>query len=104
MNKKRLLLGTMVIMLLFMVVGTVFASLADNVRFTVNGDATIVEFRNYNDNQVVVSVSIEYTDGNFIRFEHTTIVLGRKGFSSDTRTWSPPKGGRINDVTVKSVK
>ncbi|WP_461248387.1 hypothetical protein [Treponema sp. R6D11] len=65
---------------------------------------TFIEVRNYNDVPVTVSISIEYTDGDFTRFEHKDFYLGRKGFSNDTDQWSPPKGGKIVDYKVKSVK
>jgi len=86
------LLGTMIL----------YADLADNI--TVDVRTNFIEVRNYNDVPVTVYIVIEYSDGNFTRYEHINLSLGRKGFSSDTKQWSPPRGSLINNYTVKSVK
>jgi len=100
MNTKKKI-GFLAI-LFFLGTMMLFADLADNISVEVK--EKFIEVRNYNDDPVTVSISIEYSDGEFTRFEHLNLSLGRKGFSNDTTQWSPPRGSQIIDYKIKSVK
>jgi hypothetical protein len=102
MKKKMLLMGMTVIVLLLVVTGNVFASPADNIRTEIISNALVVT--NYNDAPVSVAISIEYSDGNFTRFEYVTFSLGRKGFSNSTGQWSPPRGSHIVGFNINNVR
>jgi len=80
----------------------VFAGLSDQIRVEVI-DGNSVLITNYNDVPVTVSFTIEYTEGNFNRFEHKTISLGRNGFTNSTFFWGL-RGIQISNVDIKSVR
>jgi hypothetical protein len=93
-----------VVFLLTVSATIVFAGLSDNVSVAIMGNPSFVEVRNYNDVPVTVSITIEYRDGDVIRFEQASVSLGRKGFSSDTKHWTAPRGTYILSVDIKSVR
>jgi len=80
----------------------VFADLSDKIRVEIMGGNS-VQITNYNDVPVTVSFSIEYREGDFIRFEHRTVSLGRNGFTNDYFFWGR-KDIQINDVRINSVR
>jgi len=83
----------------------VFASPSDNIMVVIRDNGSFVEVINNNDTPVTVSLSIEYKEGDVIRFAPVTLSLGRKGFSSSFGQWGQGiRGIQIIDVRITSVR